>query len=439
MQRKPPVYDHLPAKQDASPGAGRYLWRTLGAVLDVGLFLLGLVATVILAWLLLRKGLQWSWWLVLYFVLMWLIATYLVLPRLHKALTSIYVPHYFIGRSRTGDGLLGDPVNLAVDGSARQIHTVMRRAGWTMADPINLRSSLRIAWGSVSGRSYAEAPVSSLYIFDQKQDFAYQMEVDGNPAQRHHVRFWRCPEGWLLPGGEQVDWVAAGTYDRSVGLSLFTLQITHKIDENIDVERDFIVDSVLYANPEAEVKVLENFSTGYHSRNGGGDVVRTDGNLPVLELDKVIPEVEETPEQDHPLSVTDIGKRPLSVVLGVLLVGALLVWDLISVFSLNTAELELTDASVAETTVVVTVLAVTVLALSLFNAVCAWFTYQGRRWARRTLLIGTALSVVIGLQAMAAELNSATFLPTFIHTALTVCVLYVLTGASATEWGRNRR
>jgi hypothetical protein len=32
------------------------------------------------------------------------------------------------------------------------------------------------------------------------------------------------------PGGLAVDWPAAGTYDRSVGLSLFTLQITHGND-----------------------------------------------------------------------------------------------------------------------------------------------------------------------------------------------------------------
>ena len=35
--------------------------------------------------------------------------------------TAVYVPGYFIARTRTSDGLLGDPVNLAVDGTARQI------------------------------------------------------------------------------------------------------------------------------------------------------------------------------------------------------------------------------------------------------------------------------------------------------------------------------
>jgi hypothetical protein len=36
------------------------------------------------------------------------------------------------------------------------------------------------------------------------------------------VRFWPVPDGWRLPGGFQVGWLAAATYDRAVGISLFT-------------------------------------------------------------------------------------------------------------------------------------------------------------------------------------------------------------------------
>ena len=171
----------------------------------------------------------------------WVLLAYLVLPRLHRILTTIYVPDYFIGRARTSDGLLGDPVNLAFLGEAEQIHAAMAAAGWTRADPVTLGSSWRIVTSTLTRRSYGEAPVSPLFLFGRQQDFAYQQEVDGNPAQRHHVRFWRCPDGWLLPGGYRVDWLAAGTFDTAVGLSLFTLQVTHRIDADTDIERDHIV------------------------------------------------------------------------------------------------------------------------------------------------------------------------------------------------------
>ena len=191
------------------------------------------------------------------------------------------------GRTRTSDGLLGDPVNIALLGGEEQVHTVLLESGWTRADDLTFHSSWRIVSSTLLRRSYDEAPVSPLMLFGRNQDFAYQQEVLGNPARRHHVRFWRCPDGWLLPGGHRADWLAAATYDRAVGLSLFTLQITHKIDENTDTERDHVVRTLSAACRDVAIVVLEDFAAGYHSRNGGGDEIATDGDLPVVDLRQV--------------------------------------------------------------------------------------------------------------------------------------------------------
>lgn len=254
------------------------------AVLDEFFFIFAGLAAIWLAWLLFTETFRLGWWGIAILMLFWVLLAYLVLPRVHRVLTAIYVPDYFIGRARTSDGLLGDPINLAVLGTQAQLIAAMERAGWTRADDVTLRSSWRIVTSTITRRSYDEAPVSPLFLFGRMQDLAYQQEVAGNPAKRHHVRFWRTPDGWLLPGGERVDWLAAGTFDRAVGFSLFTLQITHKIDADTDVERDHIVATVRDGNPDAVVRVLHDFSTGYHSRNGGGDSIRTDGDLPILDL-----------------------------------------------------------------------------------------------------------------------------------------------------------
>ena len=269
---------------DVSMGAtvrGRVSFTTL---LDHVCFVYAGVAAIWLAWLMISESFHIGWFGVAFGVLFWVILAYLALPRLHRILTAIYVPDYFIGRTRTSDGLLGDPINLAVRGGERELAEAMERAGWIRADPVTLGSSWRIITSTVTRRSYDRAPVSPLLLFGRVQDFAYQQEVAGNPAKRHHVRFWRTPSGWLLPGGARVDWLAAGTFDRAVGLSLFTLQVTHKIDADIDVERDHIVRTVRDANPTVAVDVLRDFSTGYHSRNGGGDTIRTDGDLPILDV-----------------------------------------------------------------------------------------------------------------------------------------------------------
>lgn len=257
---------------------------SLLAVLDEFFFIFAGVAAVWLAWLVLQQSFHIGWWGIVLAVCFWGLLAYLVLPRIHRVLTTIYVPDYFIGRTRTSDGLLGDPINLALLGDEAGVHHAMRTAGWTLADPVTFRSSLRIVTSTLTRKSYHEAPVSPLYLFGRVHDFAYQQEVAGNPAKRHHVRFWRTPDGWLLPGGARVDWLAAGTFDRAVGLSLFTLQVTHRIDADTDIERDHIIRTVREANPDVGLRVIKDFSTGYHSRNGGGDSIRTDGNLPILDV-----------------------------------------------------------------------------------------------------------------------------------------------------------
>lgn len=260
---------------------------SLTAVLDEFFFIYGGVAAIWLAWLVLTESFSFGWLGILSFIAFWVLLAYLALPRVHRILTTVYVPDYFIGRTRTSDGLLGDPINLSLRGTEQQLHDAMERAGWVRADPVTLRSSWGIVVSTITRRSYDRAPVSPLFLFGRMQDVAYQQEVAGNPAKRHHVRFWRTPEGWLLPGGARVDWLGAATFDRAVGFSLFTLQITHKIDADIDVERDHVVATVQRANPAARLEVLSDFSTGYHSRNGGGDTIRTDGDLPVLDLSPI--------------------------------------------------------------------------------------------------------------------------------------------------------
>ena len=240
-----------------------------------------------------------------------MVVTYLLLPRVHRILTRLYVPGYFIGRTRTSDGLLGDPVNLALLGDEGQVHKAMTDAGWIRADDLAGASARRMIGSTLRRRSYPQAPVSPLHLFDRQQDFAYQQEVAGNPAKRHHVRFWHCPKDWLLPGGYDADWLAAGTYDRSVGFSLFTLQITHKIERDTDVERDFIVDTVTAANPAIGVDVIRNFSTGYHARNGGGDQIETDGDLPTIDLTRV-----EAPSIERAEVTDSRDKRPAQTVFG---------------------------------------------------------------------------------------------------------------------------
>lgn len=220
----------------------------------------------------------------LWLVLLWLFTAYVVLPQIHRILVKIYVPDYFIGRTRTGDGLLGDPVNLAVIGSKAALRSAMHDAGWQPADELSAATSWKMFRSTVLRRSYPTAPVSSLFLFGQKQTLAFQQEVDGDTFRRHHVRFWPTPKKWWLPGGYHADWLGAATYDKGVGFSAFTLQFTHKIEEKIDIERDYVVATLKKTGRVHRLATVEHYASGYHGRNGGGDSIKTDGNLPFIHL-----------------------------------------------------------------------------------------------------------------------------------------------------------
>jgi hypothetical protein len=367
---------------------------------------------------------------VLLLVVFWLLVAYLVLPRLHQVLTHLYLPGYFIGRTRTSDGLLGDPVNLALLGGEAQVRTAMSRAGWTQADEVSLASSMRIVSSTVSRRSYPEAPVSPLHLFERQQDFAYQQEVAGNPAKRHHVRFWRCPDGWMLPGGYAVDWVAAGTYDRSVGLSLMTFQVTHRIAGDIDAERDHIVATLTEGNPKSTVDVIRNFSTGYHDRNGGGDAIATDGDLPVVDLRRV-----DGPAVQTFAKRTDSrDKRPAPTVFGatvaclrglVSLVVALVAGLAPEVDDVLPMDLE--SGSPASTAIGFALVAVADLGLGIA-------TFYGHNWARVLLMLGSTIAIGIAFVATVQGGPEPTLGAGLPAVALSILALLALTSQRAREY-----
>ncbi len=419
-----PVYEHPPEKVDG--GLLRRLARL--DLLENLFFGAAMVFSFVFAIIVLAQTRLTPFFL-LYLLGFWAVMAYLALPRLHRVLTSLYVPDYFIGRARTSDGLLGDPINLAFTGSAPQIHTAMRRAGWVKADPVNMTSAFRMIAAALGRRSYPRAPVSPLLLFRHQQAFAYQQEVEGNPSRRHPVRLWACPDGWLLPGGHRVDWLAAGTYDRAVGFSLFTFQVTHKIDRNIDIERDYIIATLRYGVPEVDVQMIKDFSTGYHSRNGGGDAVVTDGDLPIIEVADVTADAELVVPVPTDLA-HEVGRRPFSVVAAFVLTMVSMVGSLlIAVTSLeDSAEL----AGAGNTALIASIVGTSAILLLL-----AWRTYEGGELARLVMLLlvssrllGELVGALSGQRPPASALLALT---------LDLLAIYALTSLSAREWTRDRK
>src|SRR4051794_7983353 len=429
-------------------GSGRRRY-SVSSFLDGFFFIFAAVASIWLATLVFNEGFNWGWSSIAFFLVFWALLAYLVLPRLHRILTTIYVPDYFIGRARTSDGLLGDPVNLALLGSTDEIHSALTAAGWTRADEVNGASSLRIISSTITRRSYDEAPVSPLFLFGRQQDVAYQQEVKGNPAKRHHVRFWRCPDGWLLPGGRRVEWLAAGTFDRSVGFSLFTLQITHKIDANTDIERDHIVSTLVDADVGADVTVIKDFSTGYHARNGGGDTIETDGDLPVIDLSGVRVDAQgasvAADADARRLALEE--RRPVPTALGVLLMVlrvlagvGYIVLNLLDWQRFVGSELATSAVSADERETVSLVLGV---AMGVFAAglvlyfLLALLVFFGSNWARIAAMSYSALIIAFSAVDFFNGGPQVSLKNNLLGLALDILVLLALSSKRSRLWARR--
>jgi hypothetical protein len=226
-----------------------------------------------------RSRLQQLTILTIGFLLVYLAITYVVMPqawlrysRRHPAIDDIP------GITHTADGIPGDPINVALIGTERDVKKIMVKARWYPADPLTFKSCLEIAEASVLKRPYDAAPVSSLYFFGRKEDLAFEQPTGNDPRQRHHVRYWKSDK--FDPDGRPM-WFGSAVFDQRVGLSRDTGQITHVTAPDVDLERDFLFHDLEATGDLAETYVEVGFHKVLSGRNGGGDPWHTDGNLDV--------------------------------------------------------------------------------------------------------------------------------------------------------------
>jgi hypothetical protein len=207
----------------------------------------------------------------------WLVMAYVILPAAWKRYTRRHPSFADVpGITHAGDGIPGDPLNVALVGTKQQVMKIMVAAKWYPADPLTLRSCLEIAEASVLKRPYDEAPVSNLFLFDRKEDLAFEQPVGNDPRKRHHVRSWLSPK--VADDGRPV-WVGSAVYDEHVGLSRTTGQITHVTAADVDAERDYLFHDLERTGDLAEQFIIQGFHTVREGRNGGGDPWHTDGDL----------------------------------------------------------------------------------------------------------------------------------------------------------------
>ena len=224
------------------------------------------------------------------------LAAYIILPRAIrlglKILQREHVPSYTI----TGDGLPGDPVNLALIGTLQQLRAAFAGLGWCEADRLSLASSWGMIRAFVFNSPYPTAPFSTLYLFGRGQDVGFQKAIDNSPRKRHHIRFWalnltRAQDAWRAggfwlnnerpPDNERVLWVGAGTRDTGLSFTRLTFQITHATDSDTNAERDYIIAEL---TKNRTIEAVQVYQSGQDLLAGRVNHYVTDGEVALASL-----------------------------------------------------------------------------------------------------------------------------------------------------------
>jgi len=207
-------------------------------------------------------------------LLAYLLAAYVVAPEFWMFRDAGRVAKFGSMITTTEQDIPGDPINVGLVGSKEQVIRAFAAAGWNPADPITLRSSIEIGLSVVLDRRDPDAPVSALLFEGRKQDLAFEKPVGTSADRRNHIRFWLTGESGA--DGRPL-WLGSASFDRGVGFSHDTGQITHRIGPDLDAERDLVMRDLSEAGQLLSTYEIEGVGPTKTGRNGGGDPYFTDG------------------------------------------------------------------------------------------------------------------------------------------------------------------
>jgi hypothetical protein len=174
---------------------------------------------------------------------------------------------------------LGDMVNFVLIGSEKQVQSALDAANFHVADTNDKKAVLEAAMTTYESKDYLAMPMSTLYLFNRPQDFGYeQAEPIAMVASRHHFRLWKAPFTW---NGQTV-WVGAGTHDIGFAKDKRNGSITHKIDPNVDGERENIGASLEKTDKVKSMSYYLPPNPVQDAKNATGDGYKSDGRILVV-------------------------------------------------------------------------------------------------------------------------------------------------------------
>jgi LssY C-terminus len=203
------------------------------------------------------------------------------------AISTVVTPGTFadiprrVSDAATGAANEGDMVNFALVGTKEQVEAAYKAAGWVAVDKNVQDAVVNGLIRTLSREAYTEMPMSTLYLFGRPQDMSY---ARADPllvaAERHHLRLWLTDK--TLDG--KPLWVGSSTHDIGFEKDQRNGNMTHKIDPQIDKERDFLLQSFDAAGVFSSAAYVTPTNPLTTARTATGGSFFSDGRIVVMAL-----------------------------------------------------------------------------------------------------------------------------------------------------------
>jgi hypothetical protein len=176
-------------------------------------------------------------------------------------------------------GRSSDLTNVLFIGSRDQIVAAFDAAGWTQPRPPSFRDRIHWIRAVAELRGDDAAPMSRLLLNGAEPDMSWQKGLN-DVSKRHHIRMWKVSGTWQ---GMEI-WVGAATRDVDFAFMRPGSRLSHKIEEDIDQERDKVANDLAFSSCGNILDWMDREDLPRFTRNATGDPIVTDGRMVAVEL-----------------------------------------------------------------------------------------------------------------------------------------------------------
>jgi LssY-like putative type I secretion system component LssY len=181
-------------------------------------------------------------------------------------------------RVLNGEGREGDMLNLIFKAKAADLQEAFAHAGWVKVE----KSTPQIIWHLLWQRKhYAKLPMDKLYVFGRSQDYSYALpDPTSIVARRHHLRIWKTDR---VVDGVPL-WVGAATHDVAIEFVKRKFRLFHRIDPDVDAERDFIATNLATTSQLTREQFVRCSEPVFDAETATGQTYYSDSRMLFLEL-----------------------------------------------------------------------------------------------------------------------------------------------------------